>query len=580
MPHYSEMDFLFSDTNRNVGVTQYIDNSSRDNTQYLFDRGKQYITSSGATYETTSYVVYKRKNKNEKGTNFIKNYLSDNVYKNEKTGNYQNPYVKLINDFSDQNVSEGLVLKAADLAYLRELGVYPINRMAILRRFPEGSFLPEDLNEMTISPVSVVIGWIKPDQNFGTIGFNESWSKTNNRFDQMIAKILKERLNIDIEGIVPVPAFAQGLLFEFFKRIGLSGVNEETGEPWDFKNIPIGNPNMLMEGPFRDPSGQNIQSTFNFNLETIYEQKFIGDVDPGSAILDIIDNLYAMGTSNMSFYWNEESKIMKEAMDASGGDANSVNKWWDFVKAVMEEVWKGIQSIMTDVKGLLKEGADILNASKDVTVSYGSNDYIKHSGVWYNKGTYKEGNDENNKKYSEVKEQATIDALNSTETKQNQDNSNKPEQTATDKTTESGNIFQSVLKAAQTILTSSIAIFRYELRGSIELMVGGRNSSTPWYLTIGNPYAPWLATNHIIVKSAQVETSTEMSFNDQPQWIKATFNCELSRSLGRQELMRMFNNTYTRRYSNFTQKLSSTSDNSQQSSTNETANANNSQKTT
>jgi hypothetical protein len=100
----------------------------------------------------------------------------------------------------------------------------------------------------------------------------------------------------------------------------------------------------------------------------------------------------------------------------------------------------------------------------------------------------------------------------------------------------------------QSILASTVSIWRFEIRGSIELMTGGKDSSTPWYLTIGNPYSPWLATNHIIVKSVTLDTSTEMGFNDQPQWLKATFSCLFSRSLGKQELMRMFNNSFRRSY--------------------------------
>ena len=80
-------------------------------------------------------------------------------------------------------------------------------------------------------------------------------------------------------------------------------------------------------------------------------------------------------------------------------------------------------------------------------------------------------------------------------------------------------------------------------------MVGGKISSTPWYLTLGNPYSPWFASNHIIVSTCSIETSNEMGFNDQPQRLKATFGCRFSRPLGKQELMRMFNNTYRRNYS-------------------------------
>ena len=100
----------------------------------------------------------------------------------------------------------------------------------------------------------------------------------------------------------------------------------------------------------------------------------------------------------------------------------------------------------------------------------------------------------------------------------------------------------------QSILTSTLSINRFKLRGSLELMVGGKISSTPWYLTLGNPYSPWFASNHIIVSTCSIETSNEMGFNDQPQRLKATFGCRFSRPLGKQELMRMFNNTFRRTY--------------------------------
>ena len=100
-----------------------------------------------------------------------------------------------------------------------------------------------------------------------------------------------------------------------------------------------------------------------------------------------------------------------------------------------------------------------------------------------------------------------------------------------------------------SILTSTVAIHRYKLRGSIELRTGGKDSSAPWHLTLGNPFSPWINTSHIIVKSATLEPSAELGFNDMPQKLTVKFTCVFSRSLGKQELMRMFNNSYRRTYS-------------------------------
>lgn len=556
MGHYSEMDFLYSSYTNRTEITRQLDQTSDDNTRNVFDDSK--------------WIVYKRNipsdgggpddNYNNRGTNFIKNYLKTSVYKNDNNSTSNlNPYVQILTDFGknekrqDQTAGAGLIVKAADLAYLKDLGVYPINRMIILRRFPEGCFVPEDLNEMYLEPISTVIGWLKPEDTFGSIGFSESWGKTQERFDTLMAKILKERLGLDIEGLIPVPAFAQGLLFEFYKYAGITkGVNEETEEEWNYKNIPVGDPNMLMEGPYRDPSVQNIQSTFTFTFETTYEQKMLGDVDPGSAMLDIIDNLFAMGTSNMKFYWGESA--IRDAKTALTGKANSPEAWWIFIDNFMDKFIEGLKGIFKDATNMIKKivpgFSDLTGGgiSGSTSITTGSPSFTEGEYTWYKSGNRwwrKDGDkqfwtEENDDKTGKLNANYKASAA----TKAEADKKEKDSGVLDVKVLE--NLF---LSFAQTILTSTISIYRYELRGTIELMTGSKDSATPWYLTIGNPYSPWLATNHITVSSCNIETSSELGFNDQPQSLKATFTCGFSRVLGKQELLRMLNNTYRRTYS-------------------------------
>ncbi|MCK9417621.1 hypothetical protein M0Q97_13345, partial [Candidatus Dojkabacteria bacterium] len=430
------------------------------------------------------------------GTEAIKNYLVNGnnvrggVYKEDGK---KHPYVKLLQDFDVRRGEPGaaLRLKAADFAYLRDLGIYPLNRMCILRRFPDGAFLHENLEEMSCEPIATCIGWVKADQNFGDISFNETWDTTDNRLDQMIKKMANGLTGGNDTELIPIPSFAQGMLFEFYKKASLTGTEEEgnsyTGiesggdsSDWGLMNIPIGDPNVLKEGPYRPSESQNIKSDFTFELESTYEQKMLGDIDPGSAMLDIIDNLLAIGTSNMKFYFSENSPTIVEARKAVSGKANDVDAWWSFVVTILESFWDAMSILFQDVKEKTKETIN--------TIIDGG---IKAAG---------------------------------------------------------GSILADMKTLMKTILTSTVAIHRYELRGSIELMTGGKLSSTPWHLTIGNPYSPWLSTNHIIVKSATIVTSTEMGFNEQPKYLTVKFNCALSRSLGKQEILRMFNNTYRRNY--------------------------------
>ena len=473
-----------------------------------------------------TYVVYKSKNAN--GHNMIKDYLKTNIYDKETT---VNPYIKLIKDFYTPPGVEGCGLKiqASHLAYLRDLGVYPINRMVILRKFPEGVFITENLGEMKVEPISTVIGWIPTDKPFSTISVNEGWSTMPERMDQVIAEIIKKNTGIDLNKAIPIPDFTQGMLYEFYKRMGLTNTGANTalsvdesyefynpglgattkeeggGQPWGLNHIPIGDPNVLQEGPFRDPVGQNIKSDFQFSFETVYEQKMIGDIDPGSAMLDCLENLYAMGTSNMAFYWGDGAPIIAEFIAAATGEANKLDSWWVLVKDLTEKFWDTLTELFKAAKTKLLE-----------TVQ-------------------------------QVQQTATTQNAKAAAAQQVQ-------QTATTQNAKAAaatlgqTILTDIEKLLPSILTSTVAIHRFKLRGSIELMVGGKMSAAPWHITIGNPYSPWINTNHIIVKSVTIDTSTEMGFNDQPQWIKANITCSFSRALGKQELMRMFNNTYRRNY--------------------------------
>ena len=471
MAHFSEIEFLFDGTpGKKTPATNAIDNTVGDNERSIY---------AANTTGTEHYYVYKgpwgsgirekgvddtglrneRKLGNQ-GTNKIKNYTKTTVYGNGTN----NPYVDLINNFNGTKSSKSLMIKPSDLAYLRELGVYPINRMVVLRRFNEGLAIPEKLDELNAAPISTVIGWLKEEDNFGKFSFNEKWSSTQKRLDELLGDMIKANFTkgSNLKSIMPVPSFARGILFGLMKDAGITGGDDDT--PWDWNNIPIGDPNVLQEGPYRDPSTQNIQSEVNYSFETTYEQKFIGDVDPGAAMIDIIDNLLKMGTSDMKYWLNGETGIIGESMLKYNTD--DLNYWWEVVLESILAIGKAIIDTITGVELSFANGKEIFN-----------------------------------------------------------------------------NVLQSVMSA-------TIAKYRWELKGSLEMMTG-RNSSTPWYLTVGNPYTPWLASNHIIVNKVDIETSNEVGFNDMPMWLKVNIMCSQSRNLGRNEIIRMFNNSFLRDYSKY-----------------------------
>jgi hypothetical protein len=74
-------------------------------------------------------------------------------------------------------------------------------------------------------------------------------------------------------------------------------------------------------------------------------------------------------------------------------------------------------------------------------------------------------------------------------------------------------------------------------------------NTTPWHLTIGNPYSPILSMANIVVDTVNVEGSGELGYNDMPKRLKYSIKCHVGRNLGGQEIMQMFNNSYFRVYS-------------------------------
>ena len=139
-------------------------------------------------------LVYKNPNQYV-GTTGIINYLKKVTYNNDDSN--EDPYITLIRYFN-KPATKALTLRAADFAYLKDLGVYPINRLWILRRFPDNCIVPNNLLAWgnAVQPISTVIGWMKnsEDNPMLSVNFNEVWSDQNQMIDKVLSEILKEEL--------------------------------------------------------------------------------------------------------------------------------------------------------------------------------------------------------------------------------------------------------------------------------------------------------------------------------------------------------------------------------------------------
>ena len=484
---FNELDFL-----TNIPIL-----NNHDNRDSIFNwvRGEVDIDEEGnldTTKESKSRtVIFKSKTAND--TKTIKNYYKDTIYKYE--GDKQsdlNPYLKLIRDFEDKTFNS-MRFQAADFAYLTDLGVYPMNRMWVLRRFADGVTVQDNLQKMSIYPRETLVGWIKPeDDNFFNFGFNEKWEVMDKRLDEVMMQILEKEFRLKASSIISIPGWSQGLLFAFLNAMKLTNYNGD--------QIPQGDPAVLQEAAARakdNSPGYGNVSQVSMTLKTSYEQKFIGEIDPGSAMLDIIQRCIYMGTRETKFVMRGGGGILNTLQAAI--NTNTPDAWWIFIKEIVKAFVVAIEEIFNSLLGV---GAPFESLNQVPP--------------------------ENPPKPEEEPVAAPTEAK--------------------DKIKGTLNVFENISDGFLVkILGSTVGKWRYALQGSIGLMTG--QNTTPWHLTLGNPYSPFVTFGNVIVESVNLNFNNEFGYNDIPTRLDVEVKVKQGRNMGAQELFQMFNNGYQRVYS-------------------------------
>ena len=148
---FDEMRFLFS-----------VDPNIKNN--YNSAGGNSIVNSTNPAQSVTYKNEWSEKDKKFNVNEYIvdkvgvkDNYIMSNVNKLYTSNN--NPYLDLLKE-TNESTSPAMKLKSSDLAYLRDIGVMPINRLMILRRFGEGKVVPVDISDFPARPISTVIGWV------------------------------------------------------------------------------------------------------------------------------------------------------------------------------------------------------------------------------------------------------------------------------------------------------------------------------------------------------------------------------------------------------------------------------------
>jgi hypothetical protein len=469
---------------------------------------------------------------------------------NIKESSYQddketNPYLYILNKLS---TNLGTSIQPKDLAYLKELGVQPVNRMFILRRWDSGPIegpkvdIWADPNYKDKKPVSVVVGWI-PDDELFNISVNEGWTTSKELIHQVIGKILKE-FGIKGEKIASVPGWSQGLMLRLIKSI--SGEELSSNQIMQY----FGNPNVLMEGATRSASGgetdYNLRSAFNFTLKTTYEAKYIYDIDPVDAMKSIVDNLLSMGSSpEVHFDLGEKVNNIASGLatsDAEGG--------WIVIKDIIKDFMGGITQMIKDATGAGEESLDIEKKKETDSGELDADEQAKIDAIDKkdDDNTLTDDEKENIKNRERILASQTPGA---TKIDTNKSATNKLQvagKAAYLAADEKSKLINKVLESnfMNDIFAVTIAKYRYNFRGTWGLHTG--LNTTPWHLTIGNPLSPVLSLNNIIVSDLSIKAKNNFTYNDIPEEIEATISIKQSRNMGIQKISEMFFRKHIRTY--------------------------------
>ncbi len=395
---------------------------------------------------------------------------------------------------------KSMQLKPSDFMYLRDLGLYPNNRLIICRRFRTG--VENDLAVSKQEPISTIVSWIPEGSKMMEFSFGETWGEAQTKdpialFDDIFKSALGSTVGGGFSGvgnaattIAPLKGVSDALQFKLLDMLGVKSDAK-------YDNLPSGNPNFITEARQRGV----LTSDISFDVETVYEQKFFGKLDPSVIFLDLINNILRFGSSESVFYITGAapgSQIEKIAdLFSSGAWAEGagllIGSFVSAIKGLVNKIGKSINTAMTAAKNMF---------------------YAK------------------NKEQEELDKKAT-DSKNKLEKEQGL------EPLQNQKNAVDG--FKKIIDGAlNTLGTIVISLYRIQIASVISVMTG--RASTPWHITIGNPKKPIFSSGDMYIsKSITVELGDVLAYNDLPYSVKVKFTLSSARALGIQEIFERFN---------------------------------------
>lgn len=387
-------------------------------------------------------------------------------------------------------------LKQSDFAYLKDYGVFPNNRLVIMRRFPtpvmddlyseriytvsnDTGTRAEGQGGYPVEPMSTILGYKKEDEDFIDFAVSEEWVDAEATFTNILndlgndfgmsgqfqlGSILERGLNV-----LPLPGASLLFQRQLLRDLGILTNSE-------LSDIPIGDPNLIKQARTRsltkdDKDGSGLQGRITVKLKTVYEQKFINGVDPTIVWMDIMANILTMGTSNANFYLGKANGNTRLDNFVRDMVRNPIDVLKRFITASIKSFKKGLENLKAALKGIRpiedEEEADKRTAKEVLDI---------------------EG---------------------------------------------------AIQRAAGYVEDFISAKYRVRAFGVLAALSGG--PSTPWHVTVGNPLRPIFCSGDMECEEVSVKLGSSLSFNDLPSTIEVDITLKSARNLGLQEIFSKFN---------------------------------------
>lgn len=412
-----------------------------------------------------------------------------------KTLHNNDVYDTSILNIVERTANTAAQLRPSDFAYLKNIGVYPNNRLMIARRF--NSPAPDDIYGISTRPAAILISWRTPVEDFLEISFGEEWIDAKADFTEVINNIGEDLAKIKPVGgvggaglgIVPIPGWSEALVQGLLVELGILNGDVKT------RRLAAGNPNLIKMAKRRKTlgmgeAGSGLTCTVSIKMTCEYEQKFISGIDPTIAYMDILSNVLRFGTSNHVDY----------GLSVEFGA--KIKKWADNPQSLISDMTSAIEKAVT--------------AAKTMVLKLLEDDVAK-------------ADDEE----ADAKGKAAA-------AKTNPPPATADEESAEEELLEQvKGMIEDVISAVTDSIAKCVNKYAEEIKGIANALM--LSASTPWHITLGNPLRPVFCSGDMYTTSVALSLGTNLAFNDLPSNIKIDFTLANARPWGLGDIMGKFN---------------------------------------